>query len=80
VHTPIRPERQHTSGFGRTTSFDATIVRIDTRCGLGGWAEAEAQVGSTAADQALTAMIEIPDRPGLGITVREDFLAEHTVR
>jgi L-alanine-DL-glutamate epimerase-like enolase superfamily enzyme len=24
--------------------------------------------------------IEIPDRPGLGITVREDFLATHTVR
>ena len=24
-------------------------------------------------------MIEIPDRPGLGITVREDFLAKHTV-
>jgi len=24
--------------------------------------------------------IEIPDRPGLGITVREDFLAAHTVR
>jgi len=25
-------------------------------------------------------LIEIPDRPGLGITVREDFLAEHTVK
>ena len=24
--------------------------------------------------------IEIPDRPGLGITVREDFLAAHTVK
>jgi L-alanine-DL-glutamate epimerase-like enolase superfamily enzyme len=24
--------------------------------------------------------IEIPDRPGLGITIREDFLADHTVR
>ena len=24
--------------------------------------------------------IEIPDRPGLGITVREGFLADHTVR
>ena len=24
-------------------------------------------------------MIEVPDRPGLGITVREDFLARHTV-
>jgi L-alanine-DL-glutamate epimerase-like enolase superfamily enzyme len=25
-------------------------------------------------------LIEIPDRPGLGITVREDLLAEHTVK
>ena len=25
-------------------------------------------------------MIEVPDRPGLGITVREDFLAKHTVK
>ena len=25
-------------------------------------------------------LIEIPDRPGLGITVRKDFLAEHTVK
>jgi L-alanine-DL-glutamate epimerase-like enolase superfamily enzyme len=23
-------------------------------------------------------MIEIPDRPGLGITIREDYLALHT--
>jgi L-alanine-DL-glutamate epimerase-like enolase superfamily enzyme len=24
-------------------------------------------------------MIEVPERPGLGITVRDDFLAKHTV-
>jgi L-alanine-DL-glutamate epimerase-like enolase superfamily enzyme len=24
-------------------------------------------------------MIAVPERPGLGITVREDFLARHTV-
>jgi L-alanine-DL-glutamate epimerase-like enolase superfamily enzyme len=24
-------------------------------------------------------LIEVPERPGLGITVREDFLAKHTV-
>jgi len=126
-----------TSDFGPTTSFDATLVRIDAECGLTGWGEAKAQVGSMAANQALTAMIneeftpllvgedprditrlwetlyngsrahyplrerrvfpvlgrrgitisalqdgeiEIPDRPGLGITVREGFLADHTVR
>src|SRR3954454_13336197 len=57
VHIPIPPERQHTSDFGRTTSFDATLVRIDTQCGLTGWGEAKAQVGSMAANQALTAMV-----------------------
>src|SRR5215472_5959328 len=57
VHIPITPERQHTSDFGRTTSFDATLVRIDTECGIIGWGEAKAQVGSMAANQALTAMI-----------------------
>jgi L-alanine-DL-glutamate epimerase-like enolase superfamily enzyme len=25
-------------------------------------------------------MIAVPDRPGLGITVREDFLRKHTVK
>ena len=57
VHIPIPPEKQHTSDFGRTISFDATLVRIDTECGLTGWGEAKAQVGSMAANQALTAMI-----------------------
>jgi L-alanine-DL-glutamate epimerase-like enolase superfamily enzyme len=57
AHIPIPPEKQHTSDFGRTTSFDATLVRIDTECGLTGWGEAKAQVGSMAANQALTAMV-----------------------
>src|SRR5437899_5042657 len=57
VHIPIPPEKQHTSDFGRTTSFDATLVRIDTECGITGWGEAKAQVGSMAANQGLTVMI-----------------------
>src|SRR2546423_5543479 len=57
VHIPIPSEKQHTSDFGRTTSFDATLVRIGTECGLTGWGEAKSQVGSMAANQALTAMI-----------------------
>jgi L-alanine-DL-glutamate epimerase-like enolase superfamily enzyme len=57
VHIPIAPERQHVSDFGRTVSFDATIVRIETECGLVGWGEAKAQVGSMATNHALTAMI-----------------------
>ena len=57
VHIPIPHERQHTSDFGRTLSFDGTLVRIDTECGLTGWGEAKAQVGGMAQNQALTAMI-----------------------
>ncbi|MBV8889771.1 MAG: mandelate racemase/muconate lactonizing enzyme family protein [Alphaproteobacteria bacterium] len=57
VHIPIAPERQHVSDFGRTLSFDGTLVRIDTACGLVGWGEAKAQVGGMAQNQALTAMI-----------------------
>src|SRR5436853_4747738 len=57
VHIPIPPERQHTSDFGRTISFDATLVRIDTECGITGWGEAKTQVGSMAANQGLTTLI-----------------------
>ena len=57
VHIPIPPERQHTSDFGRTLSFDGTLVRIDTECGLSGWGEAKAQVGGMAQNQALTCLI-----------------------
>ena len=57
VHIPIPQERQHISDFGKTLSFDGTIVRIDTECGVTGWGEAKAQVGGMAQNQALTAMI-----------------------
>ena len=57
VHIPIAPERQHVSDFGKTLSFDGTIVRIETECGVTGWGEAKAQVGGMAQNQALTTMI-----------------------
>src|SRR6266566_1033238 len=69
VHIPIPPERQHTSDFGRTRSFDGTLVRIDTECGLTGWGEAKAQVGGMAQNQALTLMINEEFAP---ILVGED--------
>ena len=31
-------------------------------------------------DTVEAGMIEVPDRPGLGITVREDFLQQHAVK
>src|SRR6185312_6832897 len=57
VHIPIPPERQHTSDFGKTLSFDGTIVRIETECGITGWGEAKSQVGGMAQNQALTTLI-----------------------
>src|SRR5262249_16445180 len=45
------------SDFGKTLSFDGTIVRIETECGITGWGEAKAQVGGMAQNQALTALI-----------------------
>src|SRR6202166_2843556 len=57
VHIPIPPERQHTSDFGKTLSFDGTIVRIETECGITGWGEAKSQVGGMAQNQALTVLI-----------------------
>ena len=36
VHVPIPEAQQHLSDFGRISSFDATIVRIETACGLVG--------------------------------------------
>src|SRR6266481_2530213 len=69
VHIPIPHDRQHTSDFGRTLSFDGTLVRIDTACGLVGWGEAKAQVGGMAQNQALTLMINEEFAP---ILVGED--------
>ncbi|WP_043837650.1 mandelate racemase/muconate lactonizing enzyme family protein [Muricoccus aerilatus] len=54
---PIPYERQHTSDFGRVPTFDSVIVRAETACGLTGWGEAKAGVGSAAACAGLAAII-----------------------
>ena len=54
---PIPYERQHTSDFGRVPTFDSVIVRVSTECGLTGWGEAKAGVGSAAACAGLAAII-----------------------
>ena len=58
LHVPIPEARQHTTDFGRITSFDATVVRIETECGLVGLGEARAAVGSASSNQSLNAIIE----------------------
>ena len=58
LHVPIPPEKQHTSDFGRTTSFDSTLVRVETEGGLVGWGESKAAVGSAGTNAALVTCIE----------------------
>ena len=36
LQVPIAPERQHVSDFGRATTFDTALVRIDTDADLTG--------------------------------------------
>jgi L-alanine-DL-glutamate epimerase-like enolase superfamily enzyme len=57
VRVPIPEAQQHVSDFGRVTSFDATIVRIETACGLVGYGEAKEEVGSSGNNHGLTAII-----------------------
>jgi L-alanine-DL-glutamate epimerase-like enolase superfamily enzyme len=57
VQFPIEAARQHISDYGRVTSFDAAIVRIDTDTGLTGWGEAKNAAGSVGSYAALVTMI-----------------------
>lgn len=63
LHCPIPPAQQHTSDFGRITSFDATLVTVTTEGGLRGYGEAKAAVGSAGACASLVTCIEQELRP-----------------
>ena len=65
VHVPIPYESQHISDFGRVSSFDAVIVRIETTCGIVGWGEAKEEVGSASNCSALTSLINQRIGPSL---------------
>lgn len=58
LHVPIPEAQQHTSDFGKITSFDTTLVRIETESGLVGHGEAKAAVGSAGDGRALVTLIE----------------------
>lgn len=62
-HVPIPYERQHVSDFGRVTSFDSVITRVETDTGLTGWGESKAGVGSAAACAGLAAIINLDYAP-----------------
>ncbi len=65
VHAPIPKAQQHRSDLGVADFFDATIVRIETACGLVGWGEAKASVGSMGNNAALAALINRELGPAL---------------
>jgi L-alanine-DL-glutamate epimerase-like enolase superfamily enzyme len=65
VRVPIPEEQQHVSDFGRIASFDTTIVRIETECGLVGWGEAKDEVGSSVNGHALAALVNLKLGPRL---------------
>ncbi|MBA3442263.1 MAG: mandelate racemase/muconate lactonizing enzyme family protein [Pyrinomonadaceae bacterium] len=54
---------QHTSDFGRLTTFDMTLVRIDTDEGLTGYGEAKAAVGSAGINAPVVAVVNEELRP-----------------
>jgi L-alanine-DL-glutamate epimerase-like enolase superfamily enzyme len=57
LRCPIPVDQQHVSDFGRITSFDTTIVRIEVADGLVGWGEAKAGVGSSGSCRAVVAAV-----------------------
>jgi L-alanine-DL-glutamate epimerase-like enolase superfamily enzyme len=62
---PIPEERQHVSDFGRLTTFDMTLVEVETDAGVTGYGEAKAQVGSASDNHALLAIVEHELKPRL---------------
>jgi len=65
VRVPIPPEQQHRSDFGLMRSFDTTIVRIETACGLVGYGEAKDEVGSSGNGHGLVALVNYKFGPAL---------------
>jgi L-alanine-DL-glutamate epimerase-like enolase superfamily enzyme len=57
IHVPIPEAQQHVSDFGKIASFDSTLVRIETECGLVGYGEAKEEVGSEGNNTALAMLI-----------------------
>ena len=57
IHVPIPEEQQHVSDFGKIASFDSTLVRVETDCGIVGWGEAKEEVGSEGNNSGLTLLI-----------------------
>ncbi|MDI7861638.1 mandelate racemase/muconate lactonizing enzyme family protein [Rhizobiaceae bacterium n13] len=57
VRIPIEAKRQHRSDFGRLTTFDAAILRIETDDGIVGWGEGKNAAGSAGTYGTLVHML-----------------------
>ncbi len=60
---PIPESSQSVSDFGRLTTFDITLVEVETDDGLVGYGESKGAVGSTANNGAVVASVERELRP-----------------
>ncbi|MGY9056425.1 MAG: mandelate racemase/muconate lactonizing enzyme family protein [Alphaproteobacteria bacterium] len=58
LSVPILEAQQHTSDFGKTRSFDATLVEVHTDSGIIGYGEAKAAVGSAGTNAGLVTIVE----------------------
>jgi L-alanine-DL-glutamate epimerase-like enolase superfamily enzyme len=65
LQVPIAPAQQHVSDFGRATTFDTALVRIDTDAGLSGWGEAKVSAGSFGDYHGVLAVINQEFAPRL---------------
>lgn len=57
LQVPIAPDQQHVSDFGRATTFDTALVRIDTDAGIVGVGEAKVSAGSPGDYHGVVAII-----------------------
>jgi L-alanine-DL-glutamate epimerase-like enolase superfamily enzyme len=58
IHVPIPEARQHVTDFGRVSSFDSTLVRVETECGIVGYGEARPAAGAAGSGLALKTLVE----------------------
>lgn len=65
VRIPIEANRQHQSDFGRLTTFDAAILRIETDDGIVGWGEGKNAAGSAGSYGTLVHMLNYEVGPRL---------------
>ena len=65
LRVPIPEERRHRSDFGVVSTFDMTLVRIETDAGIVGHGEAKATVASAGDNRALALMVERELGPAL---------------